>query len=126
MLQRPQQSMRRTAFLADTTALILFFTTTGIINERFIAGMAWVGTLTSLNVAMQLRSPDAILGRCLSIYQAVTFGSMALGAWTWGTLSDRLGVPGTLYAAAGFLAAMLVILRLFAPMPRVGEGVQPA
>ncbi|WBU59505.1 L-alanine exporter AlaE [Paracoccus albus] len=29
------------AFLADTTALILFFTTTGIINERFIAGMSW-------------------------------------------------------------------------------------
>ena len=31
----------RTAFFADTIALILFFTTTGIINERFIAGMAW-------------------------------------------------------------------------------------
>jgi len=29
------------AFVADATALILFFTTTGIINERFIAGMAW-------------------------------------------------------------------------------------
>ncbi|GGG21498.1 hypothetical protein GCM10010924_58640 [Rhizobium wenxiniae] len=32
---------RRTAFIADTVALILFFTTTGIINERFIAGMTW-------------------------------------------------------------------------------------
>ena len=29
------------AFIADTAALILFFTTTGIINEHFIAGMAW-------------------------------------------------------------------------------------
>jgi hypothetical protein len=29
------------AFIADTTALILFFTTTGIINERFLAGMSW-------------------------------------------------------------------------------------
>jgi hypothetical protein len=29
------------AFVADTTALILFFTTTGIVNERFIAGMSW-------------------------------------------------------------------------------------
>lgn len=28
-------------FLADTLALILFFTTTGVINERFIAGMTW-------------------------------------------------------------------------------------
>lgn len=39
--QRQQQTMRRTAFLADTVALILFFTTTGIINERLIAGMTW-------------------------------------------------------------------------------------
>ena len=91
----------------------------------FVAGLGWVLTLTTLNVAMQVRAPNEILGRCLSIYQAVTFGSMALGAWTWGTLSDTLGIPGTLYAAAGFLAAMLVVLRLFAPMPRVGEGVQP-
>lgn len=29
------------AFIADTTALILFFTTTGIINEHFVAGMTW-------------------------------------------------------------------------------------
>lgn len=29
------------AFIADTLALILFFTTTGLINERFIAAMAW-------------------------------------------------------------------------------------
>ena len=27
--------------VADTLALLLFFTTTGIINERFIAGMTW-------------------------------------------------------------------------------------
>ncbi len=29
------------AFIADTTALIVFFTITGIANERFVAGMAW-------------------------------------------------------------------------------------
>lgn len=29
------------AFIADTTALILFFTATGIANEHFVAGMAW-------------------------------------------------------------------------------------
>jgi len=28
-------------FIADTTALIVFFTTTGIINERLVAGMSW-------------------------------------------------------------------------------------
>ena len=32
--------MNRT-FVADTTALILFFTATGVLNERLVAGMAW-------------------------------------------------------------------------------------
>ena len=36
---RPPPRLR--TFVADTTALILFFTTTGVINERFVAGMAW-------------------------------------------------------------------------------------
>ncbi|MEB2844519.1 L-alanine exporter AlaE [Rhizobiales bacterium RZME27] len=35
------EASRQRAFIADTLALILFFTTTGIINERFIAGMTW-------------------------------------------------------------------------------------
>ena len=35
----PQRPIR--AFIADTTALILFFTATGIVNERFISGMSW-------------------------------------------------------------------------------------
>ncbi len=36
-----QTHTRRRTFIADTTALLLFFTTTGMINERFVAGMAW-------------------------------------------------------------------------------------
>lgn len=31
----------RRAFLADTLALLVFFTITGILNERFVAGMDW-------------------------------------------------------------------------------------
>lgn len=38
---RAHSHPRRRTFIADTIALILFFTTTGIINERFVAGMAW-------------------------------------------------------------------------------------
>lgn len=36
MSRRPSR-----AFVADTTALVVFFTTTGILNERFVAGMDW-------------------------------------------------------------------------------------
>lgn len=51
--------MRRTAFIADTTALILFFTTTGIINERFIAGMTWDQVLHARLVGAVLMVPVA-------------------------------------------------------------------
>ena len=59
MLQRSQQSMRWTAFFADTTALILFFTTTGIINERFIAGMTWDQVLHARLLGAALMVPVA-------------------------------------------------------------------
>lgn len=36
-----ERNERKRSFIADTTALILFFTTTGILNERFIAQMSW-------------------------------------------------------------------------------------
>lgn len=85
------------------------------------AGLGWVAVMTSLNVAMQLRAPEAILARCLSIYQALAFGAMALGAWVWGALADRVGLVATLRLAAAWLALTLV-LRLVAPMPGREEG----
>lgn len=72
---------------------------------------------------MQLRSPDAILGRCLSIYQAVTFGGMALGSWTWGMLADWKDLPFALHAGSIFLIVSFVALRILAPLPKPGEGI---
>lgn len=88
----------------------------------FIAGGAWVATLTTVNVAMQMRSPNAILGRCLSIYQTITFGGMAIGSYFWGLVADWRGLPFALQAAAVFLAMSMLVLRIFAPMPGRDEG----
>jgi len=86
-----------------------------------VCGMGWVAVLTSLNVAIQLRSPEAILARCLSIYQAVAFGAMALGAWAWGVLADQVGLVASMRLAALWLALTLV-MRLVAPMPGPKDG----
>ena len=91
------------------------------IAAALIGGAGWVAVLTSLNVAIQLRSPEDILARCLSIYQAVAFGGMALGAWAWGALADRVGLVTTLRIAALWLTCTL-IMRLIAPMPQRDEG----
>lgn len=93
-----------------------------LVAVAFIAGMAWVSTLTTLNVAMQLRSPEQILGRCLSIYQAVTFGSMALGAFLIGLLADLVSLSTAILASSGWLALTVFLLRVIAPMPRRNEG----
>ena len=93
-----------------------------ILLASFVTGAMWVSTLTTLNVAMQLRSPESILGRCLSIYQAVTFGGMALGAYLLGLVADLWTLPVALLVAAAWLAVSAPALRIFAPMPGRDEG----
>jgi len=89
----------------------------------FLAGMAWVAVLTSLNTAIQMRSPDEILGRCLSTYQSVTFGGMAVGSWVWGALADLVDLPFALHMASLFLVVSFLLLRFVAPLPKPGEGI---
>ena len=110
------------AFVVAQSVLGAAHSLTEALPATFIAGAAWVATLTTINVAMQLRSPEDIIGRCLSIYQAITFGGMALGSWVWGALSDIRDLPFALHAASAFLLVTLVLMRLFAPMPQPHEG----
>jgi MFS family permease len=112
------------ATLAFVAAQAIMAAADGLVSAlpaTFVAGAGWVAAMTSLNTAMQLRSPERILGRCLSIYQAVTFGGMALGAWGWGLAADWRGLPFALHAAAAWLALTL-LLHWLAPMPRRDEG----
>jgi MFS family permease len=89
----------------------------------FLAGMAWVAVMTSMTTAMQLRSPDEVLGRCLSTYQAITFGGMAIGAWSWGALADAMSLPFALHAASILMVAGSILLWRIAPVPKAGEGI---
>ncbi|MBM2576638.1 L-alanine exporter AlaE [Jannaschia sp. Os4] len=41
-------------FMADTTALVVFFTVTGILNERFVAGMSWAEVATARTIGAPL------------------------------------------------------------------------
>ena len=111
------------AFVVAQSVLAASHTIYQAMPASFLAGMAWVTILTSINVAMQMRSPDAILGRCLSIYQSVTFGGMAVGSWAWGAVADMWSLPAALHAAAAFLLVALVLMRMLVPMPKPGEGV---
>lgn len=110
------------AFVAAQAGLAEARSLVGALPAAFVAGAGWVAALTSLNVAMQLRSPEAILGRCLSLYQAITFGGMAAGAWAWGWLADVGGLSLGVDAAAAWLLLSLILLRRYARMPGREEG----
>lgn len=64
-----------------------------------IAGAAWVLTLSTLNVSVQLSTPRWVVARALSIFQVTTFGGMAAGSWLWGVISAGDGVRVALMAA---------------------------
>lgn len=105
------------AFAIASLALAFSHSLAPAVPAALLAGAGWVIVLTTLNVALQARSPDAILGRCLSIYQAVTFGGMAVGAALWGAVSDWLGLQAALLIAASWLMFFMLLLRTVAPMP---------
>lgn len=111
------------AFAAAIGGLLLASDVAHALPASALAGMGWVTAFTTLNVAMQVRSPEHILGRCMAIYQAVTFGGLAIGAWAWGALSDYAGLAAAMIGAAVWLVVLLGVMRLAAPMPVRGEGV---
>lgn len=115
-------SLSALIFAAALVPMALVPSVPAVMASTFIAGMAWVSTLTTLNVAMQLRSPEAILGRCLSIYQAVTFGAMALGAYLLGLVADLWSLEGALLLSGGWLVLTALLLPFLAPMPGRDEG----
>ena len=93
-----------------------------LLGLAFVAGIGWVLIMTTVNVAIQLRAPEQLLGRALSMYQAITLGGMAIGAWFWGFVADISSLPAALYSAAAFLAVVTLVLGRIAPMPRPDEG----
>lgn len=112
-----------TLFFAVTQAAIpLLSTPIQIMPFAFLAGCGWSTCLTTLNVAMQFRSPEQILGRCLSIYSAVTFGGLAIGSWLWGYVSDLTSLRTALWLCACWLLANVLILPWRVPMPARDEG----
>lgn len=78
----------------------------------FAAGLAWIGMLTSLNVAAQMASPGWVKARALAVYLLVFQGAMTGGSILWGTIASSAGVTGALtIAAIGQSVAILLALR---------------
>lgn len=75
----------------------------------FVAGLAWIGMLTSLNVAAQLASPGWVKARALAVYLLTFQGAMTGGSVLWGAVAAQTSVATALTVAAAGQALALVL-----------------
>lgn len=75
----------------------------------FLAGAAWVLVLSTFNTSVQVSSPRWVVGRSISIYQALTFGGLAIGSWLWGVAAHEFGLREVLIDSGLAMLASLLI-----------------
>ncbi len=88
-------------------------------------GLGWVTALSTLQAAAQLVAPPWVRARALAIYQLSFNGALALGAFGWGWLGTRIGLPGALVTASagGLVLAFLVRGYRVTPAPGRASGL---
>ncbi len=74
-----------------------------------LGGAAWVLTLSTFNVAVQLSTSRWVVARALSLYQMSAFGGLAGGSAIWGAVSGAHGLGVALYVAALVLVVCAAI-----------------
>jgi MFS family permease len=92
-------------------------------------GFFWIWIFAGTNTSVQLRSPPALLGRMLGLYQLSVIGPIALGSLAAGALAELVGIRWSLGACAAGLVAW-GLWSLTHPVPaidatRLGEDRAP-
>ncbi|HEY7364528.1 MAG TPA: MFS transporter [Methylomirabilota bacterium] len=72
----------------------------------FVTGFAGIMTVAGGNTALQIAAPDHLRGRVMSLHVLVFGGSVPIGAFVVGAISERWGVSTAFFVngAAGLLA----------------------
>ncbi|GAA0574880.1 MFS transporter [Paractinoplanes ferrugineus] len=69
------------------------------------AGLAWMALVSRMNATLQLFLPNWVRARGFGIYQVVFAGGQAIGALTWGQVTEAFGLATAFLAAAVLMAA---------------------
>ncbi len=103
-------SVGATLLLALATVVLALASNAWIAGAvMFGAGLAWIGMLTSLNVAAQMAAPGWVKARALAVYLLVFQGAMTGGSILWGSLAANSGVATALVVAAGGQVVALIL-----------------
>jgi len=109
-------------FALSTLALALATNVWLAGTVMFAAGLAWIGMLTSLNVAAQMASPGWVKARALAVYLLAFQGAMTGGSVLWGSLASNTSVATALVVAAvGQAAALLLAFRWRLPQDSASD-----
>ena len=86
-------------------------------------GAAWMISVGSYNIEVQLAAPRWVAGRCLAVFQAAIAGGIAIGGIIWGEIAQGHGVAASLLVSG---IAMLVspLLAIWLRMPRAESAVE--
>jgi MFS family permease len=94
----------------------------------FVVGFFAIVVTASCNTTLQVSAPDELRGRVMSLYSLVFGGSVPLGAFLVGILSERWGVPAAFFVmgATGVLGTCALALGWRASQRRTREGASAA
>lgn len=106
------------ALAAFTAGISTFLSLTFAV--MLLGGAAWVLTLSSFNVSIQMAAPRWVVGRLMSLFQMSLFGGMAVGSWGWGRLTETITLGPSLALSAGAIV-LTIAVGWRRPLPDVNE-----
>jgi MFS family permease len=118
VLQRAQRFMKLDVLLAVATvisgcvelAIGGVHQIGAVCGIMFVAGIAWVTVMSSMNNAAQSVLPAWVRARAISVYLMVFFGALTAGGILWGVIATRAGAPMAMsVAGSGMFASLLLI-----------------
>ena len=95
-----------------------------VMGLMLLAGIGWVLTLATVNVAIQIESTQAFLARAIAINNMGVFGGLALGSYMWGMMADLIGLRATILAS-GIAVIATMALAAIMPLPQHAGRARP-
>ncbi|MBI3973807.1 MAG: MFS transporter [Chloroflexi bacterium] len=89
-----------------------------------VAGFGSIGYLTAANSTLQLRVPDALVGRVMGLWVVMNAGTTPLGSLAVGALAERIGLPLVVFAT-GIVGLALAAFLLRAVPRSLPEEARP-
>jgi len=93
----------QTLFAASLVWLSYSTSISTALPATFLAGFAWLITLATYQVAVQMSLPTWVRARGLAIFLMTVMGFMALGSALWGLVARELSIPLSMIIAAIFI-----------------------